>query len=215
MAASIEAGDIYFEGSRSEIADMVPTACRRILDVGCGFGGLGRALKERGFTELFGVEINPESSKRLEGIYEQYWIGDVEALKLPSDLEGFDCIIFADILEHLNDPWSTLRSYLEHLKPDGAVIVSIPNVRNVGLLYRLIFQGKWEYEDFGLLDRTHLRFFTRASIEEMLQGAGLKVERWEVNRDNYSGMRKLVSGAAKLISQDMDVCQYLVLGRKI
>lgn len=204
----------YFEGQRSDVADFVPADCKRVLDVGCGYGGLGRSLRARGVSHIFGVEINSDAASRLDDVYSGYWIGDVEQVTLPADIGVFDCIVFADVLEHLRDPWGTLQRYLQWLKPGGYVVLSVPNVRNLALLYRLIVQGRWEYEDSGLLDRTHLRFFTRHSITEMLEGAGLTVERWSMNRDGYTGVRKVVASVAKLFIPEIDVCQYLVLARK-
>ena len=204
----------YFEGRRSEVADLVPNGCQRVLDVGCGYGGLGVSLRARGVSQIFGIEINPSASPKLDQIYSGYWIGDVEQVTLPSDIELFDCLVFADVLEHLRDPWGTLARYLQWLKPGGAVVVSIPNVRNIALIYNLLFRGLWKYEDSGLLDRTHLRFFTRQSIAELILNAGLTVEQWETNRDNYAGGRKYVASFAKMFISEIDVCQYLVLARK-
>lgn len=109
----------YFSGHRSDIADMVPMECVRILDVGCGYGGLGRILRTRGVAQVFGVEINPDAASRLDEVYADYWIGDVEQVNLPAGIEAFDCIVFADVLEHLRDPWGTLKRYLQWLKPGG------------------------------------------------------------------------------------------------
>jgi SAM-dependent methyltransferase len=204
----------YFEGSRPEVANLVPESCRSILDVGCGFGGLGRQLRSRGFNELYGIEINPDATSKLEGIYTQHWIGDLEKLALPLPNESLDCIIFADVLEHLVDPWGALCRYLGMLRTGGTAIVSVPNVRNVALLYRLLVKGRWEYEDSGLLDRTHLRFFTRDSVGTLVEGSGLSIDNWHVNRDHYTGGRKLLSSSLKLFVDDIDICQYIVVAHK-
>jgi SAM-dependent methyltransferase len=204
----------YFDGSRPEVANLVPESCRSILDVGCGFGGLGRRLRSRGFNELYGIEINPDATSKLEGLYAQHWIGDVEKLALPLPDESLDCIIFADVLEHLVDPWGALRRYLRLLRSGGTAIVSVPNVRNISLLYRLFVKGRWDYEDSGLLDRTHLRFFTRYSAGVLIDGAGLQIDSWHANRDQYTGGRKLLSRALKIFVDDIDICQYIVVARK-
>jgi len=204
----------YFEGSRPEVASLVPVSCRSILDVGCGFGGLGSQLRSRGFNDLYGIEINPDATSKLEGIYAQHWIGDVEKLALPLPDESLDCIIFADVLEHLVDPWRALHRYLRLLRSGGTAIVSVPNVRNVALLYRLLVKGRWDYEDSGLLDRTHLRFFTRYSVGTLIDGAGLQIDSWHANRDQYTGGRKLLSSVLKIFVDDIDICQYIVVARK-
>lgn len=204
----------YFEGSRPEIAKLVPESCRSILDVGCGFGGLGRQLRDLGFNDLYGIEINPDATSKLENVYSKHWIGDVEKLVLPLPAESLDCIIFADVLEHLVDPWGALRRYVGLLRSGGTAIISVPNVRNVALLYRLLVKGRWDYEDSGLLDRTHLRFFTRYSVGSLAASAGLQIDSWHPNRDQYTGSRRLFSGALRILVDDIDICQYIVVARK-
>lgn len=203
----------YFEGQRSDVAELVPDRCSRVLDVGCGYGGLGRCLISRGQVQVFGVEINPAASANLQGVYTAHWIDDVEQFNLPSNIEAFDCIVFADVLEHLLDPWATLARYLQWLKPGGYVVASIPNVRNIALLYNLIVRGRWRYEDSGLLDRTHIRFFTRKEIMGLFSMVGLNVELINENRENLSLVRRMFSAPLLLMIPDLGVCQYVVRAR--
>lgn len=204
----------YFSGQRSDIASLIPKGCERVLDVGCGFGGLGRSLLARGVGQVYGVELNPAAAAELAGIYAGYWIGDVEEVSLPEGIERFDCIIFADVLEHLRDPWATLKRYLQWLKPGGLVIASIPNVRNIALLYNLIVRGRWQYEEHGLLDRTHLRFFTRREIIDLFAAAGLEAEFVGSNNENLSAFRRILAAPILALIPDLVVCQYLVSARK-
>lgn len=205
----------YFERARHDVAALVPTDCKRILEIGAGFGALGQILSQRGGVLLDAVEINPTAAPYLEGIYRRFWIGDIETVLLNDALLDYDCIVFPDVLEHLVDPWTQLSKLCKRLRPGGYIVASIPNVRNLALLYRLVVQGRWEYEDSGVLDRTHLRFFTRHSVTDMLHGAGLTIERWSMNRDGFTGIRKAVATAAKLFIPEIDVCQYLVVARKL
>lgn len=204
----------YFKGLRSDVADLVPETCSRVLDVGCGYGGLGRNLHARGVEQIFGVEINPDAAFQLEGVYAGYWIGDVEQMTLPGDIEAFDCIVFADVLEHLRDPWGALERYLQWLKSGGYVVASIPNVRNIALLYNLVVRGRWRYEDSGLLDRTHLRFFTRREILDLFIGAGLEIELVRENRENMSLARRILAAPILALIPDLGVCQYLIRARR-
>lgn len=204
----------YFNGQRSDVADLVPDSCTRVLDVGCGYGGLGRSLLARGKKQVWGVEINSDASSHLDGVYEDHWIGDVEQFQLPVGFEDFDCIVFADVLEHLNDPWGTLARYLQWLKPGGYVVASIPNVRNIALLFNLIVRGRWRYEDSGLLDRTHLRFFTRREIMDLFSAAGLQVELVGENRESLSLFRRIILAPLLLLIPDLGVCQYLIRARR-
>jgi len=204
----------YFQGQRTDVADLVPKNCARILDVGCGYGGLGRTLLASGVEHVFGVEINPNAASQLDGVYANYWIGDVEQVSLPADVEAFDCIVFADVLEHLRDPWGTLKRYRQWLKPGGYVVASIPNVRNIALLYNLAIRGRWRYEESGLLDRTHLRFFTRGEILDLFAGAGLEVELIRENRESLSLARRVLAAPVLALIPDLGVCQYLLRARR-
>jgi 2-polyprenyl-3-methyl-5-hydroxy-6-metoxy-1,4-benzoquinol methylase len=206
--------DIYFSGSRPEVAAMVPRGATSVLDVGCGFGGLATLLRSQDIKKIYGIEINPSASEHLEKIYDQHWIGSVESINLPQELNSFDCIIFADVLEHLVDPWETLKKYAKYLSPGGVIVASIPNARNLGLIYRLLFRGRWTYGESGILDKTHLRFFTRKEIEILFIQAGLKIEMIDVNRDDYSLSRRLLTGIPRFFVPDLEVCQFLIRAHK-
>lgn len=206
--------DQYFQLSRSDVAALVPADCRTILEIGSGFGALGRTLAARQPCTIDGVEINPAASKHLEQHYRRFWIGDVERIELEGARQEYDCLLFPDVLEHLVDPWTVLGRFSRYVKSGGVVVASIPNVCNLALLYRLIFRGMWQYEESGLLDRGHLRFFTRRSIAELFSCSGLTIETWQMNRDRYVGIRHVLAIAAKLVVPEVDVCQYLVRARR-
>jgi len=207
--------DEYFQLDRSDVAALVPRDCHAILEIGSGFGVLGRALMVRQPCTVDGIEINGAAAAQLQGVYRRYWIGDVERMELEGAASDYDCLLFPDVLEHLVDPWSVLRRFSARLRPGGVVIASIPNVRNLALLYRLIVQGQWDYEASGLLDRGHVRFFTRSSIADLFAQSGLAIETWRCNRDRYRGFRRVVALAARIMVPDIDVCQYLVRARKV
>ena len=208
------ADDTYFSGARPEVAAMVPWGTAKVLDVGCGFGGLASLLRARDVGSIYGIEINPSASEHLQKIYDEHWIGSVESISLPQELGLFDCIIFADVLEHLIDPWETLKRYVKILSPEGVIVASIPNAQNLGLIYRLLFQGRWTYSDSGILDKTHLRFFTRKEIESLFNQAGLKIEMIGVNKDNYSFLRRILTAIPRFFIPDLEVCQFLIRASK-
>jgi len=164
----------YYGNVREEIAQFVPTSAQRLLDVGCGTGELGAALKRRGLKEAYGVEAFERAgqlaAEKLDGVL----IGDVEAVELPYEDGFFDCIIFADVLEHLVEPEAVLRKAARVLGDHGVVIMSIPNVRFCGVL-AMLGEGRWEYADAGILDRSHLRFFTAEDMRRMVEAAGFEV----------------------------------------
>lgn len=164
----------YYQRARPEIERLVPSHAKMILDVGCGAGVLGAHLKRRGMVEVVGVEIDPDAAATAEKVLDRIHVGDVEVLDLPYGTNTFDCIILADVIEHLRDPWTLLRRLVPLLKPDGRVIASLPNVRHWSVL-RGLLQGEWTYLPAGILDRSHFRFFTLKTGRTLLESAGLSV----------------------------------------
>jgi 2-polyprenyl-3-methyl-5-hydroxy-6-metoxy-1,4-benzoquinol methylase len=163
-----------YDEARPEMLPFIPTGTTRLLDVGCDTGRFATQLRAYvPSAELWGIDPEPvaEASddpydRRICGLY-------------PDDLpeaEPFDCIVFNDVLEHMVDPWEVVSRCREHLSSAGVVVASIPNVRNVKVLRPLVFRGEWQYEDSGLLDRTHLRFFTRSTATELFTDNGYDIE---------------------------------------
>ena len=168
----------YYGHSRPEVAALVPKGARRVVDVGCGAGALGRALKaERPELQVRGVEIVAEQAARARSVLDDAVVGSAEQ-PMPSGWPAPDCVIFADVLEHLVDPWSVLKHWRRALAPGGALVVSIPNVTHRSVVAGLS-RGRWDYRDAGILDRTHLRFFTRETAIELVEQAGFRVVRME------------------------------------
>jgi len=146
-----------------------------VMDLGCATGRLGARLLEVGKArEVYGVEFFDAAAAEASRVYKKVYVGDVETLDI--DFEGiFDYVICGDILEHLRDPYTMSSRIYRWLKPNGAVFVCLPNVRNYHLLRDLVFRGKWEYTSAGIMDRTHLRFFTKSSLRKMLEDAKFNV----------------------------------------
>lgn len=210
---SARPADDYYRQPRLDVAALIPADAVRILDVGCGFGALGKCLRETRRCQVSGIERNPEAARHLEGLYVTYVIGDVETSADRFARSSFDCLVFADILEHLVNPELALARYIQLLVPGGVVVASIPNVRNLATLYQLLVRGRWTYTDSGLLDRTHLRFFTRAEIHALFDRMGLAIERIEVNRDRYPLPKRLLGAIPLFLMPDLSVCQFLVAAR--
>jgi 2-polyprenyl-3-methyl-5-hydroxy-6-metoxy-1,4-benzoquinol methylase len=146
----------------------------RVLDVGCGEGAWAPLLRARGAQWLVGVEPAPASCTVAETRYDRALAAPVEAVDL-SDLGGerFDVIIAADVLEHLVDPWSQMSRWRGWIQPGGELVVSVPNLRDARLVWRLAVHGEFTYADSGgLMDRTHLRWFTSSSLRADLDAAG-------------------------------------------
>lgn len=148
---------------------------KRILDVGCAAGNLAEVLSERG-CRVTGIELDPEAARRAEGNCERVIVGDVEHLDLGAELDegSFDVVLFGDVLEHLKDPLITLKRLKTFLRAEGCVVTSIPNVAH-GSVRLALMQGRFRYRSLGLLDATHLRFFTRESVEQLFKDAGFLI----------------------------------------
>jgi 2-polyprenyl-3-methyl-5-hydroxy-6-metoxy-1,4-benzoquinol methylase len=149
---------------------------RRVLDVGCGFGALGKEFRRRGF-EVWGIERDPKATALASERLDRVIVADLaDGALLDAKLSGnqFDVIVFSDVLEHMLDPRGVVLTFLPYLAPAGRVIISVPNVANWQTRLGLLF-GRFTYRDTGVLDRTHVRFFTRRSTTEFVRSCGLQV----------------------------------------
>ncbi len=165
--------EAYYSHARVEVIEFVPESAMKILEIGCGAGSTGKLLKEQNKgREVVGVEFNKEAAKSASGVLDKVFTGDIEKLTLPYPKRYFDAIIYADVLEHLNNPEALLKKHKQLLKDDGLMVMSIPNVQHFTVINQLM-AGRWTYTDEGLLDRTHLRFFTLYEIRQMLERLGL------------------------------------------
>jgi 2-polyprenyl-3-methyl-5-hydroxy-6-metoxy-1,4-benzoquinol methylase len=148
----------------------------RVLDVGCARGVNADALRARGAEHLAGIELDPSFAAEARTRYDEIVTGSV-----PEDLTwepgSFDTILAYDVLEHLVDPWSTAERLAGLLRPGGQLHVSLPNARSKKLWWPLIAGGTFAYEPEGIMDVTHLRFFTRRDAIAMVAAAGLEVVR--------------------------------------
>ncbi|MGE5577908.1 MAG: glycosyltransferase [Syntrophothermus sp.] len=165
----------YYRFARPEVQALVPATASRVLDVGCAAGALGAALKARGVKEVMGIEYDPEMAAYAAQHLDRVIAGDVEVLKEDLPFNYFDCIVLADVLEHLREPQKVLERLRKSLAEDGVVVASLPNVGHWSVV-RGLLEGRWQYENAGILDRTHLRFFTRKSIIELFNEAGFRIE---------------------------------------
>jgi 2-polyprenyl-3-methyl-5-hydroxy-6-metoxy-1,4-benzoquinol methylase len=164
--------------THTKIVSLVPPATR-VLEFGCATGYMSEVLKNELGCTVTGVEISPEAAELAEQHTERVIVGDAEKIDYAAELAGeeFDVVLFADVLEHLKRPGDVLRRVRPFVAEDGVVIASIPNIAH-GSVRLALLGGEFRYRDWGLLDDTHLRFFTRASIQDLFEETGYVVTHW-------------------------------------
>ncbi|MBF0176048.1 MAG: class I SAM-dependent methyltransferase [Magnetococcales bacterium] len=213
----------YFLGDRPEVIQRVPEWAKSVLDVGCGAGLLGKKLKERGVSRVTGIELNPEAAQLATRHLDAVYTGDAASIPLDFAPGEFDTIIFADVLEHLVNPGGLLVRLRPYLAPHGVIVTSIPNVRYFGMLHHLV-EGHWTYADSGILDRTHLRFFTIREMVNMLTAAGFRLtdvyenlnqQYYERQPTSYpaefTNARLRITGLSDFEFRDLFVFQYILV----
>lgn len=157
----------YYQNDRRNMLKYIRAGVKTTLEFGCGCGNFSRLIKDKYNAECWGVEIDAKAAQKASAILDKVINVDAhQAIDLLPD-NYFDCIIFNDVLEHFADPYSLLTKIKSKLKDNAEVVASIPNVRFWRILKALVLQGRWDYTDSGILDRTHLRFFTYNSLVKM------------------------------------------------
>ena len=174
--ASPPARQAGYESARPDVQAHVPRDARTILELGCSAGALGAALKRRQDVRILGVELDPGHAEQARALLDRVVVADAETFLAagPPPEAPFDCVICADVLEHLVDPWSALARATALLRPGGIAIVSLPNVLFWGALLRVVRERRWPRDDEGIFDGTHLRWFTHDDAVDLLRGAGLE-----------------------------------------
>ena len=208
----------YYQNQRPEIAALIPAEARRVLEIGCAAGEMGGTLKqERPGVEVVGVEVDEDAARLARGKLDAVICGDIEGLEfLPYPAGYFDCITCGDVLEHLRDPEAALRKLLAYLHPAGCLVCSIPNIRHQSVLLDLLVNGRWQYRDEGLLDCTHLRFFTLTEIRALFERLGLQLAQVTASQSPvlpqmeplYRAAAEL-GGDAEVLRQEARVIQYI------
>ena len=172
-----------YVGPRPDIVALIPNEAKNVLDVGCSNGASGEDIKRLLDASVTGIETSEAMAEEAKTRLDRVIVGDVEQMAIQSQLldRDFDAVIFADVLEHLRDPWTVLSNIKQKIRPGGVVIASIPNIRHLDTLVNLVVKGYWPYRDRGIHDRTHLRFFTRKNVVELFTGAGFRIDKIETN----------------------------------
>ncbi len=182
----------YYRLDRGEMLGFVPAGAKRILEVGCGNGAFALAVKKRQDCEYWGIEPYEDAAREAGKIVDRLIVGLLHADDLPDTY--FDCIIFNDVLEHFTDPGEVLRLLRSKLSRNGYIVASIPNFVNYINLVNILTTEDFRYEDSGILDKTHYRFFTKKSIERLFREQGYEIKRLEgINRNIFSLKYKVLN----------------------
>lgn len=202
----------YYSAVRKEILPLLPQKASRVLDIGCGFGVTGAYLKSLQMAdEVCGIEIVPTAAQEAKKVLDEVVVLNLDqSSSLPFSESSFDLILCLDVLEHLVDPWSAVKLLTKYLKPSGAMIISVPNMRNFRVVLPLLLWGKFQYEDSGLLDSTHLRFFTKKSALELAACSGMSLEVIDSTGCKFFSRTWLANFLTLGIFRDFFTVQYLI-----
>lgn len=206
----------YFSSVRREILPALPQYSERVLEIGCGSGATLKWLKEEGFCkETTGIELVESHARMAQKNVDNIISADVEQGNIEFPDEYFDLVLCLDVLEHLQNPWSTLEIVVNQwLAPGGVLIASLPNLRYFTVLKDLLVHGKFEYQDVGIMDRTHLRFFTKKSAVSLFQGAGIEDLQLILHPSTVKGKMGIVNAVTFGKIRDVFSWQIIVSGSK-
>jgi methionine biosynthesis protein MetW len=184
---------IYREFYNPYLLKLVP-AGSKVLDIGCNGGQFGKLLiSEKGCT-VYGVDISLAAVNEAQDNLTSAIVMDIENDPMPFKDQKFDIVVFGDVLEHLANPAGALAKVRECLQPDGRILVSLPNVANISIRLKLLI-GCWDYRPSGILDETHLRFFTRRTMQKLFAESGYAIEKM----DSTPGFDFFIANRIKIV----------------
>jgi len=205
----------YFNFVRRDIAALLPSRAERVLEVGCGAGATLQWLRSTGQAgHTTGIELAADAAAVARTRVDRLLEGPLDQHLHSLPKAGYDLVLCLDVLEHLVDPWQATRDLRDLLQPGGTLIVSLPNVRNHRVVLPLLLNGRWQYRDAGIMDRTHLRFFSRHGARELLEQAGLDITA-EASTGKRRGDRDFWKDKLTLgLLSPLFVVQYLLRGTR-
>lgn len=205
---------VYYGLSREPLMSLLEDIAGRVLEIGCGNGVTLELLKNRGASYVCGFEVNPTvaAQARARKSVDEVHVGDIEKEVTSFPDNSFDIVVASHVLEHLVDPWRLTREICRILRPGGVLVGAIPNVRHLSVIMPLVLKGKWDYADSGIMDWTHVRFFTRDGIFAMLNKAGFRDVR--LNADILGGKSAWLDRITFGMLKNFTAYAYNFAGRK-
>lgn len=210
--------DSYYRHARREILPLVPANAKHILDIGCGNGATAALIKQNGLCDTAsGVELMAGPANDARSVLDQVWQGEVEGHLDSLPQNHYDLILCLDVLEHLINPWDVLQKLTQCLTPNGCIIISLPNIQHYSVTLPLLFCGRWRLTDSGLMDRTHMRWFTRSAARDLIAQAGLVVDKEQrqfLLKYKLWQPKNLLKHILKCIMPNMFTVQYVFRARR-
>ncbi|MBC8555846.1 MAG: class I SAM-dependent methyltransferase [Candidatus Brocadiales bacterium] len=218
----------YGDNPRNELIDLIKVVPEQIFEIGCGSGATGMAIKQKfPDAKYIGMDSNKDAAEIAQTRLDKVIVSDIDKVPLDTfglEKECFDLIICADILEHLYDPWKIINDLRSYLTTDGKILASIPNVQYIEHIVNVL-DGNWKYEDHGLMDATHIRFFTLNEIIKMFNGTGYNITHCsgisnpKMNSDTWPNDFDFGKFVLKNITKEeaskFAVLQYLLIAQKV
>lgn len=207
----------YHDHIRNDVVPYVPQTGGQLLDLGGGIGATAAAIKANGLVERIGVADLVDNSNSKLGLDFCYQSNLEKAGLIDSivaEQGKMQMILALDILEHLLDPWAMARQLADALDDGGYLVVSIPNIRNYKALLPLVLRNRWDYQDAGILDRTHLRFFVRSTAIDLVQQTGLKITNIAPSPSGGKKVRLFRTATLGLFNSFTDR-QYIIVAQKV
>ncbi|MFZ2969130.1 MAG: class I SAM-dependent methyltransferase [Sulfuricurvum sp.] len=209
----------YFLSVRDDLINLIPTSFKgcNVLEIGCGNGATLNKLKQLGIAKITtGVELFASQENYYSEI-DHFFHDNIEHFTFPPSMKNaFDIIILGDVIEHLIDPWSTLTKIAPLLAKEGRLIASIPNIRYYQTLSSIMIKGDFHYEESGILDQTHLRFFCKKNVIDLFENSGLTIETLTsgFDQETIKSKRYWLNKVTFGLLHDFFVYQYLITTKK-